>query len=79
VPISGVTLSHNLDGPDAVRATFDAAIAAGATSLKEPQCAAFGGFHAHVIDPTGIIWEICHNPGWSVADDGTVKLGPVEE
>lgn len=79
VAISGVTLSHNLEGPDEVRATFDAALAAGATSLKEPQFAAFGGFHAHIVDPTGIIWEICHNPGWSVAADGMVTIGPVDE
>ena len=76
--ISGITLSHNVDGPDAVRATVDAALAAGATLLKEPQYAAFGGFHAHIVDPTGIIWEICHNPGWRVADDGTVAIGPVD-
>ena len=78
VPISGVTLSHNVDGPDAVRAIVDAALAAGATLLKQPQFAAFGGFHGHFIDPNGIIWEICHNPAWSVADDGTVSLGLVE-
>ena len=72
VSISGVTLSHNVDGPDAVRATVEAALAAGATALKDPQYAEFGGFHAHIIDPTGIVWEICHNPGWSVSDDGTV-------
>ena len=78
VPVSGVTLSHNVDDADAVRATFEAALAAGATPLKDPQYAAFGGFHAHVIDPNGIIWEIANNPGWSVAADGTVSLGPVD-
>ena len=78
VPISGITLSHNVDGPDAVRDAVDAALAAGASMLKEPQYAAFGGFHAHVIDPNGIIWEICHNPGWSVAEDGTVRIGQVD-
>lgn len=73
--ISGITLSHNVDGPDAVRATVDAALAAGATLVKEPQFAAFGGFHAHFVDPNGIIWEVAHNPSWSVAEDGTVSLG----
>jgi catechol 2,3-dioxygenase-like lactoylglutathione lyase family enzyme len=73
-PISGVTLSHNVDSADAVRAVVETALAAGAQLVKEPQEAAFGGFHAHVSDPNGIIWEIAYNPGWSVADDGSVSL-----
>jgi len=75
VPVSGVTLSYNVDGPDEVRSTVDAALAAGATLVTAPRPAGFGGFHAHFSDPNGIIWEVCHNPDWSVADDGTVSLG----
>ncbi|MGI9016314.1 MAG: hypothetical protein ACR2HR_04280 [Euzebya sp.] len=52
---------------------------AGGTVLKEPQRAEFGGYHAYVLDRAGLIWEIAHNTGWSVADDGTVTLEPVEE
>lgn len=47
---------------------------AGATILKEPQRAAFGGYHGYFADPDGHRWETCHNPGWSVTDDGTVTL-----
>lgn len=73
--VSGVTLSHNVDGPDAVRSVVEAMTAAGGTLLKAPQSGAFGGvFHAHVQDPNGIVWEIAHNPGWRVEDDGTVVL-----
>lgn len=74
-PISGVTLSHNVDGPEAVRAAVERAVAAGGTVLKEPQEAAFGGYHAHVADPNGLVWEIAHNPAWSVEPNGTVRLG----
>jgi hypothetical protein len=28
-----------------------------------------------VADPNGVVWEVGHNPGWSVDPDGTVRLG----
>ena len=73
--LSGVTLAHNLDSVDAVRQTVSALEAAGGTVVTPPQPGEFGGiFHAHVRDPNGVLWEIAHNPGWSVADDGTVAF-----
>ncbi|MGY1812441.1 VOC family protein [Blastococcus sp. SYSU D00820] len=78
VPGAGFTLAHNVDSPDAVREAIAAAVAAGARLLKEPQPAAFGGFHGYVADPAGIRWEVACNPGWSVAADGTVTIRPVE-
>ncbi|ANP72263.1 VOC family protein [Cryobacterium arcticum] len=74
--VSGVTLSHNVGGPDEVHAVVTAMTAAGGRVIKAPQDGAFGGiFHAHVQDPNGIIWEIAHNPGWHVAADGAVSFG----
>ncbi|URM92259.1 VOC family protein [Streptomyces sp. MRC013] len=72
------TLAQNLDSPAEVDAAVRRARAAGATVLKEPQRAAFGGYHGYFADPDGHRWEVCHNPGWSVADDGTVTLAPVD-
>jgi catechol 2,3-dioxygenase-like lactoylglutathione lyase family enzyme len=73
--VSGVTLSHNVDSPEAVRSTVDTMTAAGGVVLKEPQRGQFGGiFHAHVQDPNGIVWEVAHNAGWSINDDGEVEL-----
>lgn len=73
-PVSGLTLSHNVDSPAEVDAAVTSAVEAGATVVKQPQQAAFGGYHGHFADPNGVIWEVCHNPGWSVDDDGTVRL-----
>jgi catechol 2,3-dioxygenase-like lactoylglutathione lyase family enzyme len=73
--VAGVTVSHNVDSPAAVDAVIDAATDAGATVLKAPQYASFGGYHAHFQDPNGVIWEVAHNPGWSVDESGTVRLG----
>lgn len=74
--VSGLTLSHNVDSPGAVREVVDAMERAGGAILKIPQDSAFGGiYHAHVQDPNGIIWEIAHNPSWRIASDGTVAIG----
>jgi len=73
---SGITLAHNVGSREDVVSTVERLVAAGGAVLKSPQDGAFGGiFHAHVTDPNGVIWEIAHNPGWSVADDGTVSFG----
>ncbi len=74
--ISGITLSHNVGSSEEVNRTVDAMAAAGGNVLKQPQQGKFGGiFHAHVADPNGIVWEIAHNPGWRITDDGDVVLG----
>jgi len=73
--ISGITLSHNVDSPVAVDEVVTAMLAAGGVQLKAPQLADFGGYHGHVRDPNGVIWEIAHNPAWRVDDTGRVFLG----
>lgn len=74
--VSGVTLSHNVSSAAEVSSTIDKLAAAGATVLKPAQAGAFGGiFHGHVKDPNGIVWEIAHNPGWKIDDDGAVVFG----
>lgn len=70
------TLAHNVGTDDEVDAVVARMVAAGATVAKPAQRADWGGYHATVVDPTGLCWEIAHNPGWSVAPDGTVALGP---
>ncbi|GAA4911852.1 hypothetical protein LX16_2499 [Stackebrandtia albiflava] len=76
--LGGLTLSHNLDSPEEVDETVARLAALGAAVVKPPQTADFGGYHGHVRDPNGVTWEICHNPGWSIRADGTVRLGPVD-
>ena len=73
---SGITLSHNVDSPAEVNATVEALARAGGTVQKAPQQGAFGGiYHGHVADPNGVVWEIAHNPGWRVAENGPVIFG----
>ena len=76
--LGGLTLSHNVSSPAAVDAAVRQAVEAGGRLVKTPQTAAFGGYHGHVADPNGVVWEICHNPAWHVDETGRVRLGPVE-
>jgi uncharacterized protein len=74
-PSTGIVLSHNVGSEDAVRTTIDRLVAAGATVTKAPQPSAFGGiFSAQARDPNGVLWEIAHNPGWSIDADGRVAF-----
>ncbi len=70
----GVTLAYNVGSPDEVDAVLDDAGAAGAT-IGRPGAATFwGGYSGVFIDPDGHPWEVAHNPGWILGDDGSVHL-----
>lgn len=73
-----MSLAQVVATEDEVRAVAERAAAAGGTVLKPPQRADFGGFHTYFADPAGFRWEVATNPGWSVEDDGTVRIGPVD-
>jgi catechol 2,3-dioxygenase-like lactoylglutathione lyase family enzyme len=77
---TGVTLAHNVDSPEAVDSVVEAAVAAGGRLVKSPRpVPVFNGYHGHFADPNGVIWEVCHNPGWSVDESGQVRLaGPAD-
>lgn len=71
----GVTLAHNVRSPEQVDAVLAQAQAAGAR-LGRPGAATFwGGYSGVFLDPDGHPWEVAHNPGWTLRDDGSVDLG----
>jgi uncharacterized protein len=69
-----VSLAHNVDGEDEVRAVLAAAEAAGGTIVKPAAMAIYGGLQGYFADPDGVLWEVAHNPGLTVAADGAVSL-----
>ncbi len=71
---SGITLAQNLDSPTAVDEAFAKALAAGATALKPPQTAFWGGYSGYFSDPDGHIWELAHNPFFPLDDAGNLVL-----
>jgi len=72
----GVTLAYNARSDDEVDAVMTEARSAGATIGREAGTTFWGGYAGVFIDPDGHPWEVAHNPGWSIDDEGRVSLGP---
>ena len=70
----GVTLAYNVRSPEEVDAVLEEARATGG-AIGRPGAATFwGGYSGVFIDPDGHPWEVAHNPGWTVHDDGRTTL-----
>jgi hypothetical protein len=59
---------------DEVDATMAAAGAAGAKITKPAEETFYGGYAGYFADPDGHMWEIAHNPGFTLAADGSLTL-----
>ena len=80
----GVTFAICLGSPEEVDRTLAEAEAAGAviaearsagaTIAREPGATFWGGYSGVFVDPDGHPWEVAHNPGFVLADDGSTRL-----
>lgn len=70
----GVTLAHNVRSPAEVDSVMAEAEAAGATVVRPAAGTFWGGYSGVFVDPDGHPWEVAHNPGWSIAEDGSIRL-----
>ena len=70
----GITLAYNTRSPDEVDKVLAEAEAAGATIGRAGAPTEWGGYSGVFLDPDGHPWEVAHNPHWSIADDGTIRL-----
>jgi uncharacterized glyoxalase superfamily protein PhnB len=70
----GVTFAHLVGSPAEVDAVLADARAAGATIPREGGETFWGGYSGIFVDPDGHPWEVAHNPGWKLADDGSVRV-----
>jgi uncharacterized protein len=70
----GVTLAQCVRSPAEVDSILEAAQGAGATIGRAAAETFWGGYSGIFIDPDGHPWEIAHNPGWVVHDDGRTTL-----
>jgi uncharacterized protein len=71
----GVTLAHNVRSPAEVDAVIAEARSAGARIAREGAETFWGGYSGLFVDPDGHPWEVAHNPFWTIADDGSIRLG----
>jgi hypothetical protein len=69
----GVTLAINLESREAVDATYAEWVAAGATEVKAPEAMFWGGYSSYVADPDGHVWELAHNPGFTLDAEGRLR------
>ena len=72
----GVALAQNVRSREEVDEIVAAAKAAGATITKPAAETFYGGYAAYFGDLDGHLWEIAHNPGFTLTDDGSLFLPP---
>jgi predicted lactoylglutathione lyase len=70
----GIALAHNVRSDAEVDALLTAAQGAGATVTKPAATNAVGFYSGCFVDPDGHAWEIAHNPGFALAEDGSLTL-----
>jgi predicted lactoylglutathione lyase len=71
---TGVALAHNVRSRAEVDEIIAVARAAGATVSMPPHETFFGGYAGAFVDLDGHAWEIAHNPGFQLAEDGSLML-----
>ena len=71
---SGIVIAHNVRSADEVTEVVAAAEAAGGTVTRPPQATFYGGYAGYFSDPDGHLWEISHNPGFTLGEDGSLTL-----
>jgi catechol 2,3-dioxygenase-like lactoylglutathione lyase family enzyme len=75
----GIALAHNVRSRAEVDELVAAAQAAGATVTRPPGTTFYGGYAGVFVDPDGHAWEIACNPGFPLAEDGSLtvpRFGP---
>jgi catechol 2,3-dioxygenase-like lactoylglutathione lyase family enzyme len=70
----GVALAHNVRDRSEVDEIVATARAAGAEITREPEETFYGGYAAYFRDPDGHVWEVAHNPGFTIEPDGSLTL-----
>jgi len=70
----GVALSVNCDSEADVDWAFERWATAGATVVKPPEHAEWGGYSGYVADLDGHLWELAYNPGFAFLPDGRIDL-----
>jgi predicted lactoylglutathione lyase len=70
----GIVLAHNTRSRAEVDAIIEAARHGGAAITREPAETFYGGYAGCFADPDGHLWEIAHNPGFTLEPDGSLTL-----
>ncbi|MGN6570173.1 MAG: VOC family protein [Pseudolabrys sp.] len=70
----GVALAWNCRSESDVDAAIERARSVGAAVPKPAQRTFWGGYAGYFADPDGHLWEVAHNPGFPLSDDGRMQI-----
>jgi len=70
----GITLAHNTRNRAEVDSVLREAASAGAKIVKPAEEAFWGGYSGYFSDPDGFLWEVAWNPGFAIAEDGSIRI-----
>ena len=75
---SGMSLAQNVRSPEEVNVVIELARNSGAQITREPSETFYGGYAGAFRDLDGHAWEIAHNPGFGLDDQGNIVLPGTE-
>ena len=70
----GIELAYNVRSPEEVGRLLADAVAAGGSMVRDAAVMEWGGTSGAFADPEGYVWEVAHNPDWSIGPDGSVTM-----
>jgi len=70
----GVALAWNCASPGEVDVAMARAVAVGGTMIRPAREVFWGGYTGYFADPDGHLWEVAHNPGFPLSEDGRLLL-----
>jgi len=70
----GIELAQNVRAAEEVAGVLAEAEQAGGKIVRPAARAEWGGMSGAFADPDGYVWEVAHNPGWTITDDGSIRI-----
>ncbi|WP_327280581.1 MULTISPECIES: VOC family protein [unclassified Streptomyces] len=70
----GIALAHNVRTDAEVDAVLDTAAGSGGRVTRPAAVNAIGFYSGVFTDPDGHAWEVAHNPGFTLGEDGSLIL-----
>src|SRR5829696_4676273 len=70
----GIELAQNVRAPEEVAVVLAEAEQAGGKIVRPAERAEWGGMSGAFADPDGYVWEVAHNPSWTITDDGSIRI-----
>jgi hypothetical protein len=70
----GIELAQNVLALEEVAVVHAEAEQAGGRIVRPAARAEWGGMSRAFAYPDGYVWEVAHNPGWTITDDGSIRI-----